>query len=171
MTLLTPMSSAIFSPCRTWRYRLERETGRGTGIVVAGLMVNPSTADEAHNDHTIKKWYGFTRELGARRFIIGNKFAYAATDIRDLRGAPDPIGPDNDRHIEQILRDADIHIVAWGPTAKLPPHLRERWRQVVAIADKVGCRLRCWGTANDGQPLHPLPLAYDTFLVDWERPA
>jgi hypothetical protein len=61
--------------------------------------------------------------------------------------------------------------VAWGPLGKLPPPLRTRWRDVVAIADRVGCRLMCWGTAQDGQPRHPLMLAYSTPLIEWRRPS
>lgn len=168
--MLFPTSSAIFSPCRTWRYRLEREVG-GSGPILAGIMVNPSIAGEEENDPTIVKWFGFARRMNARRFIIGNLAAGVTTDVRGLREIPDPIGPDNDRHIEQILHDADIHIAAWGPTTKLPAHLRTRWRAVVAIADRVGCQLLCWGTAQDGQPRHPLMLAYSTPLVEWMRPA
>lgn len=162
--------SAVFSSEGQYRYRLERVCA-GTGPVVAGIMVNPSTAGAEVNDATIRKWLGFGHGLNARRFIIGNKFAHVATDVRLLGASIAPVGPDNDRHLEQILRDADVHIVAWGPLGKLPPKLRNRWRDVVAIADRVGCRLMCWGTAQDGQPRHPLMLAYATPLIEWQRPA
>lgn len=161
--------SAVLSPCLTYRYRLERDTGR-PGKVAAGIMVNPSKADGERDDHTIRKWFGFADRLGIGRLIIGNKFAYRATDIRELAAAECPIGPDNDLHLEQIMRDADIHIVAWGPHTKLPKPMRSRWRDVVAIADRVGCRLLCWGAASDGQPLHPLTLSYREKLIAWEVP-
>jgi len=169
MTDLLIRRSAILSDCGTWRLRLERDLCR-TGKVAAGIMVNPSTADAADDDHTIRKWYGFADRLGIGRFIIANKFAYRATDIFDLGAAEDPVGPDNDKHIEQVMRDADLHIVGWGTLGKLPRRLRNRWREVAAIADRVGCPLYCWGTAFDGQPLHPLTLSYDLPLVPWERP-
>lgn len=161
--------SAVISKCELYRYRLEREVETG-GLVAAGIMVNPSKADGEIDDHTIRKWFGFSSRHGIGRFIIGNKFGYRATDVDQLRTATDPVGPDNDKHLEQIMRDADLHIVAWGPLSKLPPKLRGRWREVVSIADKVGCRLMCWGTAKDGQPRHPLMLAYDTSLIEWKRP-
>ncbi len=160
--------SAIISPCGQFRYRLERETGIASSLTVAGIMVNPSTADATVNDHTIRKWLGFSKVLGAAKFIIGNKFAYRAKDVAELRRAAYPIGAENDKHIEQILRDADLHIVAWGALAKLPPNLRGRWRAVKAIADKVGCPLYCWGTGKDGHPTHPLTLGYDTPLISWD---
>lgn len=162
--------SAVLSSCELFRYRLERDLGRD-GPTVAILGVNPSTADATINDQTIRKDMGFGANLGWGRIIKGNKFAFRATDVKALRSARDPIGPENDVHLEQILRDADLHIAAWGPLSKLPPHLRGRWRKVAAIADRVGCRLMCWGTAQDGHPRHPLMLAYATPLVEWQRPS
>ena len=84
--------------------------------------------------------------------------------------AGDPVGTENDDHLERIMRDADIVVAAWGPLAKLPPHLRSRWREVVTIADRTGKRLHCFGTARDGQPRHTLMLAYDTPLLPWSIP-
>lgn len=166
---MLPTRSAVLSDCGRYRYRLDRDTGRGMATA-AGFMVNPSKADGTIDDQTIRKWSGFAERNGIGRFIIGNKFAYRATDVRELRHAADPIGPENDSHIERIMREADIHIVAWGPLAKLPPRLRGRWRKIVEIAEKVGCQLYCFGTALDGHPRHPLMLSYDTPLVKWRAP-
>jgi len=161
--------SAVLSPCGVWRYRLERDFGRN-GPTAAIYGVNPSTADATVNDQTIRKDIGFGERLGWGRLIKGNKFAFRATDIKALRSAADPRGPENDAHLEQIMRDADIHIAAWGPLGKLPPPLRKRWRTVCAIADRVGIQFLCFGTAQDGQPRHTLMLAYDTPLIEWRRP-
>jgi hypothetical protein len=161
--------SAVLSDCGTWRYRLERDLGRdGPTVMIAG--VNPSTADAQIDDQTIRKDMGFGARLGWGRLIKANKFAFRATDVRELRSAADPVGPENDTHLEQIMRDADLHIVAWGPLSKLPDRLRTRWRKVTAIAERVGCPLYCFGTAKDGHPRHTLMLAYETALVPWELP-
>ena len=162
--------SAIISDCGLYRVRLERDLGR-SGPVVAILGVNPSTADATVNDATIRKDIGFGARHGWGRLIKGNKFAYRATDVKVLRSVADPVGPDNDAHLEAIMRDADIVIAAWGPLSKLPTPLRRRWKDVVAIADRVGVRLKCFGTAKDGQPRHTLMLPYGTPLVDWKLPA
>jgi len=161
--------SAILSPCGTWRYRLERDLGR-VGPVVAIYGVNPSTADAEVNDATIRKDMGFGARHGWGRLIKGNLFAYRATDIKRLRTAADPRGPENNAHLEAILADAEIHVVAWGPLAKLPRALRNRWRTFCAMADRAGVTLKCFGTAQDGQPRHTLMLAYDTPLIEWTRP-
>lgn len=161
--------SAIISECGLFRYRLERDLEQ-SGQTAAIFGVNPSTADATKNDHTIRKDMGFGERLGWGRIIKGNEFAFRAKDVRELRTAVDPVGPENDDHIEQIMRDADIHVAAWGPLGKLPKHLRERWRDIVFAAKRVGCPLYCWGVAADGQPRHPLMLAYATPLTKWLVP-
>jgi len=161
--------SAIISPCGLYRTRLDRMIA-DKGLVAAILGVNPSTADAEVDDATIRKDMGFGRRLGWRQIIKGNKFAYRATDVRELRKVTDPIGPGNNEALEAIMREADVVVAAWGPLAKLPSHLRARWRDVVAIAERTGKPLYCFGTAKDGQPRHTLMLAYDTPLEIWEMP-
>jgi hypothetical protein len=162
--------SAVLSPCKTFRYRLERDLGQ-KGPTVALYGVNPSTADAVVNDQTIRKDIGFGVRLGWGRIIKANKFAFRATDIRGLRSAADPVGPMADNYLVNIMIEADLHVACWGPLAKLPPTLRNRWREVVDLADFVGIDFACFGTARDGQPLHTLMLAYDTPLVRWTPPA
>jgi hypothetical protein len=161
--------NAIISPDEVHRFRLDRDLNR-PGRVAAFGMVNPSKADGDIDDQTIRKLFGFAERYDIGRFIVWNKFAFRATNIKELKSAPDPVGPDNDRYIEEALREADVHIVAWGALTKLPRSLRGRWWEVVAIAGRVGCPLMCLGTANDGHPLHPAMIGYDRPLVPWERP-
>jgi hypothetical protein len=164
------MGSAIISACGQLRYRLDRDLGR-PGPVVAIGGVNPSTADASSDDATIRKDIGFGQRLGWGHLIKFNKFAFRSTDVKLLRAARDPIGPDNDRHIEQIMREADIVIAAWGPLAKLPHQLRGRYRDIIQIANRVGRKLHCFGVAGDGQPRHTLMIAYDTPLIKWQMPS
>ncbi|NTI92246.1 DUF1643 domain-containing protein [Agrobacterium rhizogenes] len=161
--------TAIFSDCGLFRYLLEHDFGGG-GPVISLTMVNPSLAGREKNDPTMAKVDGFCARLGASKVIVSNKNALISEDVRDLRKAVDPIGPENDFYIEQAIRDADIHIVAWGPLAKLPKSLRNRWRGVVEVLDRAGARPMCWGTAQDGHPRHPLMVAYATPLVPWIAP-
>lgn len=167
--------SAIISDCGTYRYRLERHGLSGAGTV-AWIMVNPSTADAKEDDPTIRRVVGFSERMGAGWVIVGNKFAYRATDIHALhaldphRGPAIARGPENDRHLAEIMRAAPIVIAAWGPLTKLPKSLRRRWMTVCQIADEAGAKLMCFGTAQDGHPRHPLMLAYDTPLIEWKAP-
>lgn len=169
MTDLLMTRRATFSTCRLFRYLLEHDFG-GTGPVISLGMVNPSIADDEKNDATMTKVDGFAHRLGASKVIVWNKYALIDKDVRVLRRAPDPIGPDNNEYIAQAIRGADIHIVAWGPLSKLPKPLRNRWREVEAVLMMSDAKPMCWGTAQDGQPRHPLMLAYATPLVPWSAP-
>ncbi len=163
--------SAIISDCGLYRYRLERDLGGMlAGPTVAWIMVNPSTADATADDPTIRKVLGFSRRLGAGRIIVGNLFSDRATDIKALRTAADPVGIEGGDHLRRIMREADKVIVAWGPCAKLPKWLRNRWMEVVGIAEAHGIPLLCIGTAQDGHPLHPLMQGYDRPFVPWSAP-
>ncbi|TAX45953.1 DUF1643 domain-containing protein (plasmid) [Rhizobium leguminosarum] len=159
----------VFSDCGLYRYLLEHDFG-GSGPAISLGMVNPSLANGEKNDSTMTKVDGFAVRLGARKVVVWNPFARIAKDIRDLRNVADPIGPENDAYIVKAIQDADIHIVAWGPLSKLPKPLRSRWRSVVSLLSEAGAKPMCWGTALDGQPRHPLMLAYATPLVPWKAP-
>lgn len=164
------MGSAIFSPCGTYRYRLERPDVFGDWTT-AVIMVNPSTADATQDDATIRKLIGFRNRYAWGNLIVGNLFAYRATKVRELATADDPIGPDNDYHLWSIIREAQDIVVAWGPTDKLPRALRERWKYVLNIAQPLGKRIRSIGApAKHGHPCHPLMLPYTRKLQDWPTP-
>lgn len=159
--------SAIISECALFRYRLEREIAE-TGIVLAYLGVNPSKADALIEDQTTMKWRGFGVRNGARRYIAGNPFAFRATDVTELSSAADPIGPENDRHLREIMRDADILVPCWGSRAKLPRHLRPRLDAVLGLLRDSGKPIKIFGLTASGDPAHPLMLGYSTPLVDWQ---
>src|SRR5262245_24204521 len=116
-------SSAILSPCETWRYRLDRDV-QEHGLIFAYFGVNGSTAGPVEEDQTTMKWRGFTLRNGGRKYIAGNPFAYRATDVRELAKAVDPIGPENDRYLAEIIAEADVLVPCWGNRAKVPPKLR-----------------------------------------------
>lgn len=160
--------SAVLSACGLYRYRLERE-GQGSGRT-AVIMVNPSTADATEDDATIRKLRGFGSRNQWGRIIVGNLFAYRATDVRELATASDPVGPLNDEHLIEMIHEADRVVFAWGPPkSKLPKHLRDRWRIVWEMAVELRSdHPLCIGpTAKCGHPCHPLMLSYELPIVPW----
>lgn len=164
--------SAIISDCRLYRYRLERDEGLFAAGSTAIIMVNPSTADASNDDATIRKLRGFAARNGWGRIIVGNLFAFRATDVRELSRTDDPIGPANDRHLAGIAVDADRVIYAWGPMAKQPKALRKRWVAVDAMFRAFHHQpLSIGGPARDGHPKHPLMLPYDSPIIPWKGPA
>lgn len=160
--------SAVISPCGRYRYRLERDAGLFAIGATAIIMVNPSTADALEDDHTIRKLRRFAELNGWGRIIVGNLFAYRATDVRDLGSVADPIGPENDAHLLRIAEEADRVVFAWGPVTKQPLALRHRWRAVAEIfATFLHRPLSIGAPAKCGHPRHPLMLAYAEPIMPW----
>ena len=153
------MAGAIISDCGQYRYWLERQCdGEGATAVI---MVNPSTADAEQDDATIRKLRGFGNRNRWGRLIVGNLFAYRATDVRELGRVSDPVGPDNDYWLNRIAGTVDRVIYAWGPVVKQPKSFRAiRWPRVMGIFLGVE-GYRIGGPAKCGSPKHPLMLAYD----------
>lgn len=160
--------SAVISRCGTYRYRLERDLER-PGPVFAFFGVNGSTATAQVDDQTVRKWIGFTQRNGGGRFIVGNAFAFRATDVRALGRALDPVGPRNRSHLSKIIAEADILVPCWGSRGKLPARLHA---QLDVLRDQIlasGKPVKVWGLSQSGDPLHPLTLAYSLPLVEWVR--
>lgn len=171
MTDLFAASSAIISTCGRYRYRLERD-GPGEGRTVI-IMVNPSTADAEQDDATIRKLKGFGARNGWGKVVVGNLFAYRATDVRELGKIADPVGLLNDEHLVDMIHEATRVIFAWGPVTKQPAVWRHRWNAVweMAIELRNDHPMSIGEPAKCGHPKHPLMLPYDSPIVPWSPPA
>lgn len=160
-------SNAIFSPCRTWRYVLVRRWGAGQ--VCNFLCLNPSTADEANDDPTVRRCIGFARKWGFGGLVVTNIFALRSTDPQALLEVEDPVGPDNDEAIQKIATLAELVVCAWG----VHGDLLERHRRVIEMLTASEVSLYCLGVTKDGFPRHPLYIRGDTRpvpLIDSSRP-
>jgi hypothetical protein len=160
---------ALMSPDGQYRYKLVR-TSSAEGRTALWLGINPSTADGEVDDASIRRLYGFGERLGIGTWLVGNLFAYRATDVKKLASAEAPIGPETDKYLAEMMAEANLVIAGWGSIGKVPRHLRPRWKEVVGLAQRHGRDLLCWGTCADGHPLHPLMLPYTSVLRTWEPP-
>jgi len=158
--------SAVISACQQYRYRLEREI-QAEGQVFAFFGINPSTADADLDDATVKKWRGFSQRNGVRRFIVGNVFAYRSTDPKGLALVDDPFGPDWQRHLVEIIQEADVLVPCWGTLGKMPRDLKGAPAQLLAHLIASGKPVLHFGRTRCGQPMHPLMLGYSTPLLPW----
>lgn len=138
---------AAFSPCRRYRYALWRMWDEERPIVLF-VCLNPSAADEARDDPTVRRCLGYARAWGFGGLRLANLFALRATDPAALRRADDPTGPANDRWIARMAQGASRVVLAWG-------------NQGGERGDAVRARLpdpHCLRLTRSGQPAHPLYL-------------
>lgn len=161
--------NAVISACEHYRYRLDRVVSIFAGPVYAYFGVNGSTATADTDDHTVRKWIGFTKCLGGSRFIVGNRFGFRATDVNELAHQADPFGPDNDLFLNEIIAEADILVPCWGSRDKVPPRLRPYFDELMERLLATRKPVKHFGLTKSGDPKHPLTLGYDTPLTNWER--
>lgn len=165
------MSGATLSSCRTWRYTLTRDLYTFDQVIlnreVTFIGLNPSTADEAVDDPTIRRCISFAMKFGGSKMHMLNLFAYRATDPLVLwqaqRDGIDIIGEDNDWHLRKCLSHSDIVICAWGANAS---RHESRVRTVLDMIEEPFCL----GMTADGSPRHPLYLKATQKLVPYANP-
>lgn len=175
-------SGATISPCSRYRYHLWREwrlhpepaqwdmwtDAKGKPVVDGAgaqlgepkscvfIMLNPSTADGAEDDPTIRRCVSFARQWGYDRLDVLNLFAYRATDPRALlalNDSDDPVGPDNKDAFDLVLRHPVGRIIcAWGAHGG---HLGQDEIVLGWLGDR---RRQALGLTRDGHPKHPLYL-------------
>ena len=155
-------SQAIYSDCEAYRYELTR-VWNAEGDRVLFVMLNPSTATEVQNDPTVERCERRARTLGYGAFRVCNIFAYRATDPRNMRAQPDPVGPMNDAAITQAADWADAIICAWGTHGE---HLN-RGPQVEALLRTQPKPLTHLGLSKAGHPKHPLYIGYHVQPIVW----
>lgn len=157
-------SSAVFSRCQKYRYRLDRVWDESLPPLAFG-MLNPSTADHERNDATIERCERRAKSLGFGSLIVWNLFAFRATDPKALKKESDPVGPDNDGFILEALDEVNSRggkvIVGWGAHGSI----LNRHFEIIEVARRLRIELYCLGVTAAGQPKHPLYVSYQQELA------
>jgi hypothetical protein len=159
--LLHHASAAQFSADRLYRYTLTRRWGTGPALMFVSL--NPSVADEHHNDPTTRRDERFARGFGYDAVTLLNLYAGCATNPKDLALMADPVGPDNDAHLDRAAAEHDVIVFAWGAHAD-PVRARAVATRLWRITRTTGGTVAVLGWTAEGQPRHPLYLRADTPL-------
>lgn len=155
--------SAIFSPCKTWRYRLDYDFLTQERPTIAFGLHNPSIANGDIVDPTWRRGIGYGTRWGAGKVVYVNPWAAVATKPEALWKMPDPVGPMNDFHIAAVAREVaetgGFFVFAWGAVSP-PRHLKyavtSRLHAFEKIVRDAGCDIRALGLTKAGQPRHPL---------------
>jgi hypothetical protein len=170
--VFTPISDAMISDDGLYRYQLRRVWDPTLPILVY-ICLNPSVADSAKDDPSIRVMRSRARRLGYGGIVVVNLFAWRSTDpgviaeavyLCDGTRAPalfDPIGPENGRYIDEAVKEASLVVCAWGNHGAL----WDRCYEVERRLRKAGVPLHCIDLTKGGQPCHPLRKALDLPLV------
>lgn len=156
---------AILSPDGRFRWLLTREWEPQLGSV-AFVMLNPSTADAATDDPTVRRCVGFARDAGFGSLAVVNLFGVRLTRPKPPSGwTRQDVGPDGRSSGWSGADLARLTVVcAWGAGA---PH----WRVAEALAILGARRLLCLGTTALGHPRHPLYVPAAQRMVPWDSPS
>lgn len=144
----------IFSTCRQYRYCLWREWDITNPDYAMFVGLNPSTADEVENDNTIRACMGYAKRWGYGALCMANLFAFCATKPAVMKVYTAPVGPDNDKWLVELAKDAGLIVAAWGGGGT---HLQRDGVVKRLLAGK----LACLKIIKHGHPHHPLYLDAD----------
>lgn len=155
--------TARLSKDQRYRYHLGRQIPGGNIARVTFVMLNPSTADADIDDPTIRRCVGFAETWGYGHVAVVNLFALRSTDPAALARDPEPVGPDNDRTLADVLDGNGLVVAAWGAHG----FAQERAAWFAAQAARHDRALHCLGTTKDGHPRHPLYVPGQTRPIVW----
>lgn len=163
--------SALFSEGRTKRLQLIRDWGAellSATKTVNFVMLNPSDADEAKDDPTVRKCIGFAKRWGFGRLVVTNLIATIATDPWKL---PTWSGIDmlNRAVIQEWMGKADLIVAAWGSQPAGVCRTIALSEHILLLRQTAPVPLHCIGTTARGEPLHPSRAAYTNAPVLWAK--
>lgn len=168
--------SATLSPDGRYRYFLSRTWG-GFRRQVLFVMLNPSTADAAIDDATVRSCKRIAKANEFGSLSIVNLFAWRATKPHSLvvaaQACGDIVGEDNDSVLGRTMYGFAVNgypiVAAWGAPNSAP--LRAIVAARVAFLRDL-CQRRDMGLCHlgltaDGSPRHPLYLPTATRVTAW----
>ncbi|MBD0336961.1 MAG: DUF1643 domain-containing protein [Cyanobacteria bacterium Co-bin13] len=155
--------TACFDPSGTYRYSLSRKWDEARPTI-AFVMLNPSQANDAHNDPTIRRCIGLAQQWGYGRLKVVNLFAYCTAHPRTLAQVKDPVGPENDQYLLSTCEQAERVLLAWGNWGSR----LDRDRTVLTLLEPHWIKCCSLGLNQTGLPRHPLYVRRDCQLLPWQ---
>lgn len=155
-------SGASYSDDEKYRYSLYRSWRSYSTKQLVFIMLNPSTATEQQNDPTVERCQRRTMMGEYYGVTVINLFAFRATDPKDMKCAPDPVGGYQNIVILQDALEAaqkgraDI-ICGWGTHGSFMGQDKE----VLSWFDHYGVIPMALEVTKHGHPKHPLYVSYD----------
>jgi hypothetical protein len=154
------VTDAVISDCGRFRYLLTRQFASVDGPAVTFIMLNPSTADAANDDPTIRHCMAYARRWGRGSLCVVNLFALRSTSSREISecaaAGVDPRGPDNMPHIRRACATGEV-VCAWGNYGAFE---RAGASMIEWLSDE-GVKPLALRMTRAGHPAHPLYLPSD----------
>lgn len=157
---------AVIDDSKQYRYQFSCEWNDG-GRFVTFIMLNPSIGNQNHPDPTLRKCISYAKKWGYDGIKVVNLFAYISSDPKVLQTVNDPVGPDNDNHILEIIRESERIIVAWGQSIRSPLVKRRIQETLHLLREKDSYCLE--RTVKGNYPKHPLFLKRDLIPVMYQK--
>jgi hypothetical protein len=143
------------------RWTIARRWAPGKTVLFVGL--NPSTADAARDDPTVRRWMHFARAWGHGSFTAVNLYPYRSASVKECRRWADWEARGPDWSARDALQDnlallgreagrAALIVPCWGAIA-----WDENW--IERAVEELQCTeqpLYCLGTTAGGAPIHPM---------------
>ncbi|MGC1308647.1 MAG: DUF1643 domain-containing protein [Phormidesmis sp.] len=158
--------TAVFDRSQNYRYWLGRRWQKG-GAQVAFVMLNPSRADDTHDDPTLRACIQFAQRWEYSALSVVNLFGYRTPHPAMLKKADNPVGPQNDEYVLKAVTEAQQVVLAWGNWGSLGG----RDRAILTLLRPHQPKLTYLQMNRSGQPRHPLYISRDRPLRSFTLPA
>ena len=145
-----------------YRFMLMRQWGDNDDNFVNFIMLNPSMADDKHDDPTIKSCIRLAKNWGFDGLYVTNLFAFISSDPDELNIFDKPVGDNNNEYIKRYAEISKKIVLAWGNHG----NLTGRDKEVVKLARDIG-DLYCLKMTKLNHPMHPLYAKADTKLINY----
>lgn len=157
---------ALIDESKKYRYQFTCEWNDG-GRYVTFIMLNPSVGNQTQPDPTLRKCISYAKKWGYDGIKVANLFAYISTDPTALKDIDDPVGPENDHHILEMVRESEQVIVAWGQALPSPIKTRRIQETLHLLREHDSYCLE--RTVRGNYPKHPLFLKGDLIPVIYQK--
>lgn len=146
----------VTSKCQKYQYfrmfSISGEAKKPLGIV--GL--NPSVIKNGKNS-TVSILSQIALREGFDSLIITNLYGYITPNPKDLKTIVDPVGPENDMWINDMVKTCDKILCIWGNSAD-----KERVNKILPTIKNKAYTI---GLTKSGQPRHVLHTKKDAPLI------
>ena len=153
-------NGASFSIGRKYRYSLWRIWDKEKPLVMF-IGLNPSTANANDDDPTIRRVKRFAFDWGFGGVYMMNLFSYVTPYPDELVLTDVSHEIVNDFQLKQVAKHCSEIIFAWGS-----------FKEAKERAEKINVMFpgaKALAINNDGSPKHPLYVAKNITLVNYEK--